>query len=317
MMNKTIKKLLRPFVPQFILDSRRLPVTIENESFPGGHYYSVIPSLADVNTRADKIFNLNDPLDGIDLNRQGQVDTLLEFQKMSAEAPSFLDNQIRFIFDNNSFSYDDAPVLNYMLRKIKPARIIEIGCGYSSAVMLDTNDLYLDGAIVDFTFIDIDFSNLNNKLTEKDKGRVKLIEKPIQDIDLSIFATLQENDLLFVDSSHVSKVGSDLNTIIFKILPLLNPGVYIHFHDIRYPFEYPQDLINNKVFWNEAYLLRAFLMFNENFKMTFWLNYLLNDGVTNKSDFDFLPLSSWDKKFNNSRGEVSGAGGSLYLRKVK
>lgn len=147
MMNKTIKKLLRPFVPQFILDSRRLPVTIENESFPGGHYYSVIPSLADVNTRADKNFNLNDPLDGIDLNRQGQVDTLLEFQKMSAEAPSFLDNQIRFIFDNNSFSYDDAPVLNYMLRKIKPARIIEIGCGYSSAVMLDTNDLYLDGAL--------------------------------------------------------------------------------------------------------------------------------------------------------------------------
>jgi hypothetical protein len=71
------------------------------------------------------------------------------------------------------------------------------------------------------------------------------------------------------------------------------------------------------VFWNEAYLLRAFLMFNDDFKMAFWLNYLLNDGVTNKSEFDFLPLPSWGQKFNNSRGEVSGAGGSLYLRKVE
>ena len=104
---------------------------------------------------------------------------------------------------------------------------------------------------------------------------------------------------------------------MFEILPILKPGVYIHFHDIRYPFEYSKQLINSKVFWNEAYLLRSFLMFNNSFKIEFWLNCLLNfEKNADMKKFEFLPLSGWDRLFNNSLGDFRGAGGSIYLKKT-
>ncbi len=154
-------------------------------------------------------------------------------------------------------------------------------------------------------------------MIENDEMKINMLEMPIQDVDLTIFEKLEANDLLFIDSSHVSKIGSDLHTIMFEILPILKNGVYIHFHDIRFPFEYSRELINSKVFWNEAYLLRSFLMFNNSFQIEFWLNCLLNfENNTNQSKFDFLPLNEWDRLFNNSKGDIKGAGGSIYLKKV-
>ena len=79
---------------------------------------------------------------------------------------------------------------------------------------------------------------------------------------------LRANDILFIDSSHVSKAGSDLNHIVFELLPRLQPGVLVHFHDIRYPFEYPREWFALGLWWNEAYLLRAFLQYNTAFQIT-------------------------------------------------
>jgi len=78
--------------------------------------------------------------------------------------------------------------------------------------------------------------------------------------------------MLFVDSSHVSKAGSDLNHILFNILPRLNEGVILHFHDIFYPFEYPKTWVCGDSWhsWHEAYLLKAFLMYNNSFEIIFW-----------------------------------------------
>ncbi|MCZ8539210.1 hypothetical protein [Psychrobacillus psychrodurans] len=84
-----------------------------------------------------------------------------------------------------------------------------------------------------------------------------------------------EGDILFIDSYHVSKIGSDVNYIIFEILPKLKPGVRIHFHDIFYPFEYPEKWIFEGRFWNRAYLLRAFLQYNQDFIIDLWNNYLI------------------------------------------
>ena len=309
-----MKKILRPFIPQSMIDGGRSK-NPNAESYQGGHYYSTIPSLEDINKRSKEIFSRKDQLRGIDINDVEQLQILNEFRTLSSEKTFSLSETSRFNVENNSFSYDDAPVLHYMLRKIKPVRVIEIGSGNSSAVMLDTNELYLNNSIKEFTFIDIDLNNLRKRLTGNDKDRITMIEKPVQNVDLSLFLALEPNDLLFVDSSHISKVGSDLHAIIFEILPVLKPGVYIHFHDIRYPFEYSQQMINNRVYWNEAYLLRAFLMFNNNYKICFWLNYLLNKEGLAKNELEFLPLNEWDRKFNNSKGEFRGAGGSVYLRK--
>jgi hypothetical protein len=113
-------------------------------------------------------------------------------------------------------------------------------------------------------------------------------------------------------------MGSDLNTIYFKILPLLNSGVYIHIHDIRFPFRYSDGVINKNIFWNEAYLLRAFLQFNDSFEIVFWLNYLLNAKELNLEDYyHCFHLEDWDKRFNQHRRDYSDAGGSIYLRKTR
>lgn len=307
---KAIKKLIPNFVKTFIK-------SFQSEAFFSGHYYSAVPSLKEIKANENAIYNIKDELDSIHLNHSKQLEVLTHLEALATKKTFDYDaDSIRFNIENDSFSYDDAPVLHYMLRHIKPKRIIEVGSGHSSAVMLDTKDFYINDYDIELTFIDIDLDNLKAVLIDNDYKNIKLIEQPIQTVDLSIFDHLEANDLFFVDSSHVSKIGSDLHTILFKILPRLKSGVYIHFHDIRYPFQYKKDLTYKKVFWNEAYLLRAFLMYNNDFEIVFWLNYLTNSDNLAKEKLSFLPLKLWDEKFNEHREDFSGAGGSIYLKKA-
>ncbi|MBK8266821.1 MAG: class I SAM-dependent methyltransferase [Planctomycetes bacterium] len=96
----------------------------------------------------------------------------------------------------------------------------------------------------------------------------RFIAKPVQEIELSLFESLRENDVLFIDTTHVSKIGSDVNHLYFNVLPRLAPGVMIHIHDIFLPGEYPRDWIkNNRYFWNEQYLVHALLLFTSQFEI--------------------------------------------------
>lgn len=273
--------------------------------YPPGHFYSPIPSLADISTQRDRIFRKEDPLLGIDINDSGQFEYLEKFSQFG-EQPAFFDpaRRIRYNIQNDTFSYDDGPILHYMLRTLRPSQVIEVGSGNSSACMLDTNDLYLAGR-TRFTFIDPFCDRLRNILQGNDIDRVTIIERQIQDVDLTVFENLQANDVLFIDSSHVMKIGSDLHTIVFDILPRLNPGVFIHFHDVRFPFQYFQPFLDRGFYWNEAYVLRAFLQYNAGFKIAFWLNYLLN--VHNErvqAALPFLPIDIPNDRY---------AGGSIWL----
>lgn len=316
MVKKIISKI-KSKIKSAITIEKVLVQVEKNEAFSAGHYYSVIPSLDEVKTKAEKLFSKNDNLLGINLNLEQQLKVLESFESISNEK-KFNSTKIgRFNIENDSFSYDDAPILHYFLRKNPPKRIIEIGCGNSSAVMMDTNEFYLNQQIQNLTFIDLSLKNLKLHFSEADLQKVTLIEQAVQNVGLSVYEQLEEGDLLFIDSSHVSKIGSDLNHIIFNILPVLKDGVFIHFHDIRFPFEYSKELIFNKVYWNEAYLLRAFLMFNSNYHIYFWLNCLLNQNSNSQELFNFLPLAGWDKRFNKESGDYRGAGGSIYLRKGK
>jgi hypothetical protein len=101
-----------------------------------------------------------------------------------------------------------------------------------------------------------------------------VLAQRVQDVPLSTFTALQANDILFVDSSHVVKVGSDVAWILFEILPCLAPGVIVHFHDIPYPFEYPLHWLHAGRAWNEAYVLRAFLQFNADFEIRFFNDFM-------------------------------------------
>lgn len=248
----------------------------KKKGFHPGHYYSPIPDLEGIKAREKEIWaEPSGKVDGINLNAEAQLRLVHEFQKFYEKMPFREQKQpgLRFYFKNGCYSYTDAIFLYGMINHLRPRRIIEIGAGFSSAVILDTNELFFDNSI-DCLFIEPFPERFLSLISEEDKRRIKLIKNGLQDVDLGIFSTLQANDILFVDSTHVSKIGSDVNTIFFKILPALNKGVYVHFHDIFYPFEYPKDWVYDEIFWNEAYILRAFLQYNEAFEITLFSHYL-------------------------------------------
>jgi len=135
--------------------------------------------------------------------------------------------------------------------------------------MLDCADEF--GLDTKFTFIDPYPERLRTLLRQDDYRRVTIIETPVQETDQNLYAALGRGDILFIDSTHVLKTGSDVHYELFRILPGLQRGVVIHFHDIQYPFEYPdQWIFGTNYSWNEIYALRAFLMYNSEFRIRFW-----------------------------------------------
>lgn len=277
-----------------------------NLDFAPGHYYSPIVDSKLIKSNAKQIFNFPENVPGIDLNTKGQWENMEKIKAYYSELP-FNDNKsndLRYYFQNNYYSYSDAIFLYSVLREFKPKNVIEVGSGFSSAVMLDTNDIFFNGDI-NLHFIEPNTQRLFSLLREKDKVKTKIYPTYIQNVDMSIFNQLQENDILFIDSTHVSKSGSDVNKIIFEILPALNKGVLIHFHDIFYPFEYPENWVTGwKGFgWNETYLLKSFLQFNEHFKIEFFNTYLENSN------------ENWFKE--NMPKCLLNKGGSIWIRKVK
>jgi hypothetical protein len=254
---------------------------------PPGHYYSPLPDMKEVGRRAPTIYAPPSPsLAGIDLRSEDQGKLLLKFVPYASELPferSFNPNS-RFFRPNGSFPFQDAFMVYAMLRHLRPTHVIEVGSGASSCVMLDTCEaLNLSSRL---TFIEPYPEHLLRLVHPEDRSRFELKQAFLQDIPLELFTKLEANDILFIDTSHVSKVGGVVNHVFFEILPMLKPGVVVHFHDIWYPFEYPNDWLWKGMFWNEAYLLRAFLMYNTSFEI-FLFNSYLNKCMTERVKQNF------------------------------
>ena len=243
---------------------------------PPGHFFSPLPALEYVTEHEGEIFGaVPREIPGIDLREMEQLELLRKFQPYYDELPFSPEKSEgrRYYFDNSAYSYSDAIFLYSMIRHAKPKRMIEIGSGYSSCVMLDTNEIFFRNGI-DITFIEPYPQLLLSLIKKEDRERTTLISSNLQEVDLKLFTQLEAQDILFVDSTHVSKVYSDVNYIFFKLLPILPSGVFVHFHDIFYPFEYPKEWIYENRAWNELYLLRAFLQYNESFRIVMFNNYL-------------------------------------------
>lgn len=236
---------------------------------PPGHFYSPIPKLAEVEADRTRIFALpGKTVPGIDMREDAQLALLKNFISFHEEQPfpEEKSEDFRYYFKNPAYSYSDALLLHFMLRQLRPARLVEIGSGFSSCMTLDTNDRFLDGR-THITFIEPYPQLLHSLMRDADRARYKIHEERLQDVDLSIFDQLQAGDILFIDSTHVAKVGSDVNHIFFEVLPRLKSGVFIHLHDVFFPFEYPESWIMQGRAWNEIYLLRTFLQFNTSFRI--------------------------------------------------
>ena len=173
----------------------------------------------------------------------------------------------RYWYDNPAFPLADALALLAFMKTAQPQRYVEIGAGHSSCAALDINSRFLNGA-AGMTFIDPHPEAFHYLLADYPGDRGRIVQARLQDVPLERFTALEGGDVLFIDSSHVAKSGSDVVDYMFRILPALRPGVYVHIHDVFYPFEYPRAwIVDENRSWNEAYLLRAFLHSNRGYRV--------------------------------------------------
>ena len=277
-----------------------------------GHFYSPIPDIREIQARSHIVHRRSSTeIPGVDVNIEAQHALAREFVSYYCDIP-FPDKKqdgCRYYLDNDYFSYGDGVVLYSMMRRFRPKRVIEVGSGFSSAAMLDINEKFFNGEI-DFTFIEPFPDRLLSLLKYNDAERSKILRAPVQEVPEGLFSELRENDILFVDSSHVAKTLSDVVCLLFSILPSLNKGVILHFHDILWPFEYPSSWLNQGRAWNEAYILRAFLQYNCAFRILYFNSMMeIHFGHFLRSE---LPLAM---KTPSSR--ITPGNTSLWMRKMQ
>jgi hypothetical protein len=241
------------------------------------HYDEPVP---DTRRLRETLWSRPSELAGLDMREQEQLALLTrlaarfkgEYDRFPVDAPP---TPHAFCLNNGGFPGVDAEILYGMIREFKPRRIIEIGSGnstYLSAQAILKNQEDDPRCACELIAIE---PYPNAVLQAGFPGLSRLNPRPVQDVPLDEFKRLEASDILFIDSSHVLKIGSDVHYEYLEILPRLPVGVLVHIHDIFFPAEYPKDLVlGSRRFWTEQYLVQAFLAFNESFKI-FWAgNYL-------------------------------------------
>jgi predicted O-methyltransferase YrrM len=246
-------------------------------------------------------------LPGINLNERGQLDLLNQFQyqKELAAIPYDKDKaHLSFYYNNPSLSAGDAEYLYCMVRHFLPSRIIEIGSGYST--------LMVQKAVIDARVLAPDYAVEHiciepYEMPWLESTGVRVIRQLVEDVRPDLFKTLGENDILFIDSSHIVRPQGDVLFEFLELLPILQKGVIIHVHDIFSPKDYTkQHLVNDVMFWNEQYILEAFLTCNPEFEIIGALNYLKAHHA--EAMYSKFPL------LNKYKDSVPG---SFWIRKVK
>jgi hypothetical protein len=270
-----------------------------------GHFNAPWPDPSEAETAvASAERNAGRPVAGVEIDEAAMLQLWSKLALLIEKAP-FAEQKVenlRYYYDNGFFTFFDGQMYFAMIGHFKPRRIIEIGSGFSSAVVLDARDYF--ELQTRLTFIEPEAQRLRGVLRDDDYRAIELIEQKVQDVGPELFSSLEADDILFIDSSHVLKTGSDVCFELFEILPMLQPGVIVHFHDVSCAFEYPRNwVLDDWRGWNETYAVRAFLMYNSTFKVLFF-----NDYFGSKFPAELRALGSVPAIFKS--------GGSLWLRRA-
>jgi len=231
------------------------------------HFYFPVPKLKSFQ---GKDWSACRPCSALDLHLDEQIECLrreiLPFVPEWTFPEHASGDRHRFHFNNGFFERVDAEVAYSLVRSRKPRRIIEIGSGNTTlllAAALEKNGA--EGYAGELISVE---PHPASYLKDGLKGLTQLIESPVQHVPEDVFRTLRANDVLFIDSSHVVSIDSDVLYECLRILPALAPGVLVHFHDVFTPLDYPEKFVmTNLCFWGEQYLLEAFLSFNSAFRV--------------------------------------------------
>jgi hypothetical protein len=274
------------------------------------HYYYPIP---DTRELGDELWVKHSDMVGVNVNEDSQLKLLELFaSELKNEYDCFPQQKTatphRYYLYNDAIESVDGEILYCMIRYFKPNRIIEIGSGYStylSAEAILKNKEENPSYDCKLTAID---PYPNAVIRKGFPGFSELIPRKVQDIPLTDFVQLDRNDILFIDSTHVLQIGSDVRYEYLEILPRLKKGVIVHAHDIFLPAEYPKEWTRKMAwFWNEQYLLQAFLSFNESFEVL-WAGSYMHLKYPDKLE----------KAFRSYRRNGKWLGpGSFWIRRVK
>lgn len=264
------------------------------------HYYEPLISkkqcLGKLHNRRIEEINFNEEL-------QMQLLDRFHYNNELIQIPYDTDQSSSFYYHNGSFGPGDAEFLYSIIRTYRPRRLIEIGCGNSTKIAIQAiqkNNEENSGYSCKITCIEPYEQPWLEGIKE-----IQVIRERVENVALDIFETLQEGDILFIDSSHVIRPQGDVLWEYQRILPRLNKGVLIHIHDIFTPNDYPEKWVFDEVrLWNEQYLLESFLMYNKSFEIIGALNFLKHfywDKVIEKCPVlktfeDYEPGSFWIRK---------------------
>lgn len=266
----------------------------------GVHYYEPIP---DTRSLPASLWKRISDLAAVDMRDQQQRELLAEIvatlrKDRIAITDKGATQESREYLRNTAFEAVDAEMLYGLIRLFKPRRIYEIGSGFSTLIATDAlRRNRLDGYACRFVAVE---PYPSAELESTVSSDIELWRVPVQQVSLDEFESLSENDILFIDSSHVCKIGSDVQFLFLEVLPRLRVGVVVHVHDIFMPGEYPKPwVLGWHRFWNEQYLLQAFLSFNASFDVLWagqWMHithpHLLMEAFPSYKT-DVSPVSFW------------------------
>ena len=261
-------------------------------------HYSPVPHSR---TLKDDLWDRRSKMVGVDMNEGFQLELLRDiFPNYRSEYNTFplqpTDSSYDFYYENGFFSGTDPAVLHSMVRHFKPNLIIEVGSGFSTRVSAKASLMNGNTKLICIEPYPAPL------LREGLPGVTQLIEKEVQQIDLDFFQTLEPNDILFIDTSHVSKVGGEVNYLFLEVLPRIKKGVIIHIHDIVLPLEYGKYwIVDAHMFSNEQYILQALLTHNSEFEVVFASVYM---------------MINYEKDMRTAFPNAPGwAGGSFWIRR--
>ncbi|RBP14074.1 uncharacterized protein DUF4214 [Roseiarcus fermentans] len=258
------------------LGSAEFAARVANLYVPPGHYYSPIVNPGEAARHLDRV-EASGPhlsLPGIDVDRDRMLDAWRTFLPFLATIPfgASPGDGLRYGFDNPAYAWGDGSVLHAMLRRNRPKRLIEIGSGWSSACTIDTIERFFETPC-QVTFIE-PYPELLDRVVGSTALNVRRLDIPVQQAPLELFQELEAGDILFIDSTHVLRTGSDVCFELLEIVPRLRPGVLVHFHDMFWPFEYPRSwAVDENRSWNEIYAVRLMLSNNPQWRIVFFNDY--------------------------------------------
>jgi len=240
------------------------------------HFYEPVPDTRHI---PEDFWKAPSGLVGIDMKEPAQLALLQdfcreykpEFDQFESSAPI---SPNAFSLANRSFGSVDGEILYCMIRRFKPNTVIEVGSGNSTfvssaAILKNAHETGRQAKLIAIE------PYPNAAIRNGIPGLTRLIQAPVQSVPLAEFEALSENDILFIDSSHVLKEASDVRYEYLEIVPRLKKGVVVHFHDIFLPLPYPRSwMVDELRFWNEQYVLQALLAFNRAFEVLWGGSYM-------------------------------------------